>query len=353
MITFLVLLIIAWLYDKKSTFVVTVSSCFFWLIFLLFDGDYLFDNWLESDMKRYYEESPYKVGIFPSERWLWYVINYLVYNDFLGIVFIRLINVPIIALFFGSVAKLFKQKGLLLYFALPYVFYLGTLNIRDLLILLILVKFAQSSGSLLTMFWIVVLSTLRSFLIPLTGIKYFKRIRLKTVMFVVIIGCIGFYLSRDRISFLIEGITSGFFQQRMLEADLPNELRNSVNSPVKFYFFAVLRYVFTPFPNSLLTRLLDGTAPVIPELLRVLHQILYYVYLLYLLTNANYIRRVWMKLSYDLKSFLFILFMHAPIYAFYLFGGQHQRTKVPFQLAIFLFCVLIYDYRRSKNKTVY
>ena len=116
------------------------------------------------------------------------------------------------------------------------------------------------------------------------------------------------------------------------------------NNLVKTYSFAALRFLITPLPHSLFSRLInDGGTKygTYSEILRFIHQLVYFYILGYLIYNIKHILPTITNFSSKQKLLLYSYLAYLPIYSFYNLGGVHQRTKVPFQIAVILIFLFI------------
>ncbi|MDD2496317.1 MAG: hypothetical protein PHE29_14155, partial [Tissierellia bacterium] len=119
---------------------------------------------------------------------------------------------------------------------------------------------------------------------------------------------------------------------------------------LKDFAISSVAYVATPFPHSIFIRLLNGGTQqwgVIDDLIRFCNQLIYYCLLIYLFYNMRYLKTILKSLN-KVQAIVIIAFLsYWPIYSFHLYGAVHQRLKLPFQIVVFLFAILIFQYKRK------
>ncbi len=310
-------------------------------------------------------------------RLLWYYINYLIlnYDTLFGDVVLKVINIPISAGALILLWYLFKKNNsiFLLPIFLVYYPYMATLNIRDMLI-----YFFTISGAVSIPFNNK--KNLPFFIISLLGLYY---LRLSQAMLLFTLSVVFHLVSDIRLSrgdfraFFMKNkgliVTAVFvcvvfvyfnsqFQTNLSwgehlfgserEIYLEKADRNPYatgNLPRDLVVYG-LRYIFTPLPTSVLRHWRQGRSyewGTTEVFLRLINQISYYGLLLYLLINCKYIGKVLRGLKVKELVLLSIFFCYFPIYSIYLYGQGHQRTKLPFQIVVFIVALLIWQYKKN------
>jgi len=123
----------------------------------------------------------------------------------------------------------------------------------------------------------------------------------------------------------------------------------------RIYNLAVggLRYILTPLPTSLAKRLMHGGGKFgfTDDLVRVIHQTLYFYIMGYIIFNYKLIIP-FIKSMREVQIFVMLtLLSNLAIYSFLAFGGTHQRTKFPFQLAVFIIYLTIKKLKFANGNT--
>lgn len=307
-------------------FVSLILLLFHYVFSVIFDYTFLY-----SDEQYYYYS--YDIVLTDKSRRLFAFINKLYSEDILGLIFVKTFNIPVVA----STIILLSQKMSLSPFKLllwnPYLFALAILNLRDALILYILVlgivyikniiKLAAVSSVLLSLRPL-------SLIIPLGNFIVAKRRNLFIIsacilILILIYGELSNYTYAIKWYFSEEG-----FLSRLERTGQSEFYRGSVT---KSYIYGVVRYIFTPIPFSLLRELFSGNVSgygIVHDVLRILNQFLYYYILLIFFYNSLRIRDVIVRFW----PFLILAGFFLLVYGFYNLGGGHQRIKLPFQLIL-------------------
>lgn len=301
--------------------ILLLAHYFFCLIF-----DYTF---LYSDELYYYNS--YDTVLTDKGRRLFGFINMLYNYDILGLFFVKTFNIAIVA----SIIILLSRKMSLSPFKLllwnPYLFALAILNLRDALILYILILgivYIKNIIKLATVTFPLLSLRPLSLIIPIANFIVTKRRNL-----LIVSACILF-------SILIYGELSNYtyaikwyfsekgFLSRLEKLGQSELYRGSVT---KSSIYGVVRYIFTPIPFSLLRELFSGNVSgygLVHDVLRILNQFMYYLVLVRFFYNSSRIRDVILKFW----PFLILAGFYVLVYGFYNLGGGHQRIKLPFQL---------------------
>jgi len=337
-------------------------------------------DFMISDGFRYYNKP--EEWIVDIDRALWGYMNYFVkYIDIGGDFFIKILNVPILMIALYLLRSVFYKIKNPFWFALacPSLLSLTVLNLRDVLIWVMAftaIKFyfkKSAIGTTIFIFASVMLYMLRPFMLvtALMGVFLFDVIfidkklkisrasiaakRIGVMMLFVISSVLVYPFVKDKMeTYLYNGrwlLESGY-------ADIARnkgvgDLVDSSNVP-KALGFAVVRYVMTPQPDSIVRRLMEKELEASPygvssEILRFVNQVFYYVLLLYLALNVRNAVSTIYTLNSTQKAVLFWLFIFLPIYSFVHFGGSHQRLKLPFQLMVFLIASYVFLLKRESS----
>ena len=319
-----------------------------------------------------------------NSRLLWLQINEWILNDDISLdkFVLKIINIPIAA---GLLLLLWfmydkNRKIFLLVLILPYLPFLATKNLRDIAILFVAALAISSFHSqkplhvLISMFSLVALFFLRPFAaffiiviflaqLAYLFVKYVTELKVQKVfakkifllLLVLLILLPGALVT-------VESRITQYFDQFIyatgegLDARTEgrvgsNEFYNSGNTGRDF-IIASVRYVFTPMPFSFFLRVLYGERTewgLLDDIVRLLNQVMYYILLCYILINARFIWDAFRQISLSGKTFICYLLTYWPIYSFYLYGVSHQRLKLPFQIAIFLLSLAIYEQKRRSQ----
>lgn len=108
------------------------------------------------------------------------------------------------------------------------------------------------------------------------------------------------------------------------------------------------KYVLAPIPTSLLTRIVRGGSAqwgMVDDVVRTIHQTSYYAILAFLAIRWRHWLRALRALTRGQVMLLATLFLYLPVYSIYHFGLGHQRIKIPFQLAVVLFAIVVHRAR--------
>jgi len=373
MIVFLILTFYVFIKCDKMLFTIMYCASFTFLAFFLFEVGLTNVEYLASDEYRFFHLSEIYLQE-ENDRTLWLYINVLLKNyDLFGEYFIKLLNIPLCVYLIHKVNSIFDIKNkLIVYLLAPYIIVLSISNLRDVLIFISTIHFCLALEKLKTiniknliylLFSAFLLFTLRPIILFVSiGLyltvnfkKYFKNIFKKPIniifIFLIFLSIISYssaYINQILYNgsyFLTQGLalkseTKGFNQYFY-----PNNL------PLTFSY-ASLRYVFTPMPTSIVERLFSDhfyKHGIISEIVRLFHQLIYFYLLFFMFFNLKKIYRLLKNLNSLYKLILLNLLVYMPIYTLYAFGGVHQRTKFPFQLALIIIYVL---YQQKKKNLI-
>lgn len=364
--------------NKKLFFVVYLISTIVFTTFLLETG--LFNiQYLVSDELRYFQLAEQYIAE-GNERSLWLYINlFLKEFDFLGAWYVKIINIPISVILIDRLNKIFKLKNkLFLLIICPFIVVMSLSNLRDLLILLTTlyvcrylheglkgskygwIKLIICCMALLSLRPIFLFISLFIFALIKFVHKPFKDIRPLTIISFFLLGLIVFFQSSNYINSTL--YNANYLFEKGLELKAEEKGFSDYFDPNNYFstfFYAFLRYLVTPFPTSLISRFLSDHFFIHGrtfELVRILHQINYFLIAIISIWNFKVIFKIFISLSSLQKLILFNLISYFPVYSIYAFGGVHQRTKLPFQIALAILLILYYENRKiihsRKNKFI-
>jgi len=376
MILFIALLLVGYVFfvnNYKKTGILPLFVVFlplvFYLLFVVEVGISQLD-YLSSDEVGYWNFDFTKIDIGNIDRLYWYVVNYIVKNlDIGGKLAIKLINIPLLLITLYLLRKMFfsDNRIFLIIFLLPYFGILATKNLRDISLLLFIIatfyfRYYQPRILLFILFSLLMLITRPVVgmltLLIIEGSRLLKLINLKSFFFhlkvkkmvllyvffigILLVAIFSIPYVRKRINsytYYVEYYTVGDGYQKRIESRADFSTGNIIGD----YTLGAIRYIVTPIPTSLIGRIIFGNNSswgILDDIIRLIHQVFYYYFLLYVFLNARYIYIKLRQLEPAAKQLLLLLIMYLPMYTFYGFGVSHQRNKLPFQLAIFLLFII-------------
>jgi len=372
LILYLIFYFIAILLYKNDLHTLILISVISHLVLL----SYLFE--VEFGNVDYYLSDGYQYINYPEDwikeldRAAWGYLNYFEkYYDIFGVVFAKFINIPLILVFNKLLQNLFREKLLNfnIIFLLPYYFYLGISNLRDVLIMIVILVVMLTFNKkelkykLISSISLLLLYVLRPFIAGITFLvisyyllkpylknNYISRIFYSSIAIMVIY--IFYTIFQTKIlqySYNFKYYIGEGLQDRVVARKA--EVLGEVNSYL-FWVKAHLRYIFTPMPQSLFLSSFNNEPlnyGLTSRVLRIINQLIYYGYFVYISLNLPKLLQIYRTLSSPMKSFLLICFSYLPIYSILHFGGVHQRTKLPFQVCIILIGCLIYRLNQTKK----
>lgn len=380
MIIFIVfsVVILIFFYKNKHDNVIQVLFFYYLAIFIftlkLFEYVFGQIDFFISDEIYYFEEATYNFfEVNDKERYLWLLLNYIFKNfDFFGEFGIKLINIPI-GLF--ALVALNRAYGINIspvsyVLFLPYLLVTFTFNLRDNLILLfsILLFISLDKVSIKNIWAVLLLSiglafTRPLFILLILSIFLFvkvmfsennssgKRSKGKLILLSAIFIGIGFFLIGQ---FLQEIVVKYYIN---LELMVNNNFENKTDeigyqlsgNIFKDLANSLFRFILAPLPHSLFKRLFEEITiwGITDEIVRIIHQSIYFFLLFYLIYNLKSFIVILKRMDHKRLMVTLFLLSQALIYSIYQLGGTHQRTKIPFQLAIFILCYLINNYKKE------
>lgn len=306
-----------------------------------------------------------------SERYLWYFINYWVlnYDLSLGGLALKLINIPLFVGLIFSLKKIFaSNKVAWIPIILPYTAFTAIFNFRDIPILClsalaVYCYFKEPKEPIICILSLIALYLLRPFtamamVILLTMnefIQFFKRLkngklRFGVLLLIIPLGLLWNTVQDKVLNYYQYLIYTTFGAEAVSRAAVASNGLASGNIFVDFPI-SLMRYIFTPFPTSVLARLLEGGSEMwgfVDDIVLLVNQLGFYIILIYLVFNVKWV----VKTIKRLPRMIFYLFasylIYWPIYSFHLYGVTHLRQKIMFQIVLFLIALLT-----SKHKKEY
>jgi hypothetical protein len=311
-----------------------------------------------------------------DNRFLWYFINYLILNyDIAGTLFLKLINVPILISTLVLLARIFQSNKIFnALFFLPYLAFMTIYNLRDILILFVLIisvySYYNKSYIKMTISSMILFYLRPQYVFIIFGIIVFisiilskkekkkktqltlKKIITLPIFILLIILLIG--ANYNRLSTVIDKNMIAFERHINNEAEFIDRMKRTgaTGNIIKDLPISMLKYTFSPLPTSLFQRIINGGDSqwsLTDDIVRLINQCGYYLLLGYLVIHYKYFKRVIFSLDNMQLSIILILFSYMPIYSFYLYGVMHQRLRLPFQVMIYLFAIKIYEYRKKRR----
>jgi len=373
LIVYLVFYLFAFILYKKKIFTLISLSIIAHLVLVFFIFEVGLGNvdYYISDGFQYINNP--EDWITDIDRATWGYINYFEkYYDVFGVYFAKFINIPLILIFNKLLQNLFQRNlwNINIILFLPYYFYLGISNLRDVLIMIVLLLVIsnfnkkEQKHKILTFVFLLTLYTLRPFIAVITLIvlsyywskrrmnkNYLSKAFYLSLAFGFIFLCYLVFQSRiSQYTYNLQYYLSEGLSDRVIGRDA--EQLGDPTSPL-FWVKAHLRYIFTPMPHSLAINLLEHSSDLkyglTSRVLRIINQLIYFGFIIYIFINFKKILKVLRTLSIPMKSFLLVCFTYMPIYSIFHFGGVHQRTKLPFQVCIIIIGCLIYKFNKTKK----
>lgn len=367
MILFLTLSIIVFLKCDKQLFFVVYSFCILYLIYFLFEVALTNIEYLTSDGYRYFHLAEVYLAEDP-ERFVWISINYFLKKfDLFGEFFCKIINIPLSVYLLHKINLIFDIRNkFILFFLAPFIIVLSVSNLRDLLILIATIHLCIGLNNLKTktqrnLIYLFVsalfLYNLRPILLFasisiffIVNFRYYIKNKINLIFVILLFSSLVYFSSAYIEKIIYNG--TYFFAEGIVERAGINgfEYFYPDNLPLTFSY-ASLRYILTPMPTSIIERLFSDYSHKygnFSEIIRFFHQTIYYFVLIFTFFNWRKIWSFLKKLNSLNKLILLNFLVYMPIYSVYAFGGVHQRTKFPFQLALIIIYIL---YRQLKKNS--
>lgn len=357
--------------DRKNGFFLVAMVLFFGLLCLVFQ---IYEYQTFSTLLYKTDEQTYidlaSKDIDDLARSLWILINkYFFYIEPTSNYYImKMVNIPILMIF-SYYFYLFldsKKHALLLIVFVPYLFVMSVSNLRDLLILFSIVSFfyflKKRAYSISVVFFFLLLFlrplmailSISSLLLVLFFMSNFK-FRNKFLYFVVslLFFIFAYILIKDYIVSYFNYYT--YLYDNSGDVDARGVVASGFN--IKDFSYALLTYIATPMPHSLIERIVDGGSEIwgiTDDVFRAIGQVLYYI----MIASIVFITAIKPKKSIEkiklvpveLKALILTFILYAPIYAIHLSGITHQRLKVPFQIAVFIIFIILFFKVNHENE---
>jgi len=388
MITVFILFLIASIvfvkHYKKTSIYPLLSIIISFLIFSLFILEVEFSHieYFASDEITYFATDLNLLQNY--NRLFWYGINYFLSNfDLYGKLSLKIINIPFLFFSLYLLWKIFNFNNQIFFIViiLPYIPLIATKNLRDILILFLIIStfyLYEKENKWRIVLPIVTLFFLRPFIgiilfslvifdhylkpIMKTSVKisllkpaiYINLYILKYIAYTILVVYIFF-----SIPFIKNRINSYwlYFSYYTSEKGISEKQENrraiQTGNYIKDYTIGGLRYAFTPLPTSLLYRMLSEEKTVwgkVDDVTRIINQTSYYFLILLVVLNYRSIYNNFKNLKPSAKLLIIALLLHLPVYTFFGYGVGHQRIKIPFQLAIFLLFSIMNSRVKLENK---
>lgn len=344
---------------------------------LLFSLQHLFGftDFFISDEKLYVELGRESSLRSLSDRYLWILINGVVLrHDWApGGVPLKLLNLPLLAVTVVLLWRIFRRNDRILWLpvVLPYLAYTAIFNLRDIAIHLSTVSFVYliehedrrlHPAALLPLAALYLLRPIMALLMALLygAVVVFSRLRLlksarlprrgwlaMLAVLVVFAAVQQPVVERiQRYQTWVAFITGEGFESRVERRGLQEQYVSG--SWTRRMGIAAVRYTATPIPTSLVSRMIAGEPHqwgVLDDLIRFFHQVSYYLLGVFIIIRYKSLIAALRTLDRRGALVLLALFSYLPLYSFYHFGVTHQRSKIPFQIAVFLLAALTHRYR--------
>ncbi|MGZ9897680.1 hypothetical protein [Shewanella gaetbuli] len=309
-------------------------------------------------------------------RALWHFLNDLIYITGGGYSFAnKLLALPFVILIQLVTYIAFDRNKafLLLMLACPYFIYIGTMDLRDTLI--VLLCFSSLYAAVHKRYYVLLLSILlliflRPFAIILVLIPIILFVLLfrKKVSFSKKVGGLIFIsIMSVCISVIFSSIIDSYIYrvEYLLTAENATSLKGEpMDLSPRGVLIYILTWVFTPLPSSLLDRLLESGGHAVfgltDDLVRLLHQIIYFSCLTYVVVNFRYfISSLFIGyrfLSEEANKFYQLLLAFTLswsfVYILFTLGAAHSRIKIVFTYFVVISAVCIFK-EKAYNRIRY
>lgn len=315
------------------------------------------------------------------DRHLWILLNAAVLRfdwSLFGLP-LKLISLPLLALLTTFLWRIFDRDRLVWWIPLllPYMAYTATFNLRDTAILTATagtVFLLDGTGRYRRPFFVLALAALYLLRPPIavlsaavwlailvaSGLRRIAkgRIPLKAIavvggaLLVVAVLFSGPMLDRaHRYYVWYEYAVGEGFAERALDRGLESGFASA--SWGNRVVVGAGRYVLAPIPTSLMMRILRGGSAqwgLVDDLIRLIQQLSYYAIIAFLIVRWRSWVPALKSLSRGQVMLLAALVLYLPVYSIYHFGLGHQRIKIPFQLAVFLFAIVVHRARKRHGQ---
>jgi hypothetical protein len=312
-----------------------------------------------------------------SDRYLWVLVNAVVlrYDWSAYGLPLKLINLSFLALLVALVWRIFDRDRLVwcIPVVMPYVAYLATFNLRDTAIVTATagcvflldrprpvqrIFFIPALAALYLLRPPLALASAAIWLVIIAAPSLGRIVRGRIPLKAMVVAGAAFLLAVfvfaepvlgrvDRYYAWAGYVLGEGFAERALDRGLETEFVSG--SWRRRIVVGAGKYMLAPIPTSLLTRIVRGGSEqwgMVDDVVRTIHQTSYYAMLAFLVIRWRYWTRAFGALSRGQVMLLAALFLYLPIYSVYHFGLGHQRIKIPFQLAVVLFAIVVHRVRK-------
>lgn len=300
-----------------------------------------------------------------NDRWLWFFLTQLVSNtDPTGGLFSKLISLPLIPMILFLFYRIVGDKlALIVFFIMPYSLYIMQTALRDSFIVALALSFIFLSGKpikdnviylivliaaifLLRPFFVVLLilsSILAHYIVSLYYSSLSQKLitSVKYILISLLTIIIVYLLFKSKLDQYLRNITYFYEHGLLIDSD-----KTAIQPSLSFDYFSysIIRYVFTPFPSSLIERILSSDVTqfgYLDDLVRVFNQASLLFLLMYLIIRFKSVIFFFKKLPMEPVKLTFIIFvfLNSILYSLYYAGGGHSRLKVFLFLGVFMIFV--------------
>lgn len=305
-----------------------------------------------------------------QERLVWLILNEIIKVDpiYSEYYISKFLNVPMLVLLPVVLSKVFESKNeaILTLIFLPYIFYMGTLNLRDIFACMlsysiIYFSFKEISSvrkliivSILMIlllhvrwFYIAICMVSISFVYFSSKVKKNIAILSLPILFISLFLWVNWFVTNSTwLGYLLE---NGFYNR---------DESFSVFVTGNFIYDSImgmLRYIFAPIPSSIFIRLFEhnNAFNFLEDILRLLNQTCYFVAMIYLISNTKLLLKVIKSKGHGYYAFALFSFAHILFYGIYFLGVTHQRVKLPFQMFVVSLALFVFIERRKIDESTF
>ncbi|ELB2966995.1 hypothetical protein QI724_004498 [Vibrio parahaemolyticus] len=336
---------------------ITLSS------FMVFGDFYLF-----SDEAFYWFADG--LDLAKQERLIWLILNEVIKVDpiYSEYYISKFLNVPMLVLLPVVLSRVFKSKNVAIFtlIFLPYIFYIGTLNLRDIFAFILsyliiyfsfkemtlirkLITISILMMLLLHVRWFYIAICIVSISFVYLSLKVNKNITILSlpVLLISLFLWVNWFVTNSAwLGYLLE---NGFYNRDESFSSLVtgNFLYDSV--------MGMFRYILAPIPSSIFIRLFehDNAFNMFEDLLRFLNQTCYFFAIFYLIWNARSLFSVIKSKGHSYCAFTLFSLAHIPFYGVYFLGVTHQRVKLPFQMFVVSLALFVFIERKKNYENTF
>lgn len=298
-----------------------------------------------------------------KDRYLWFLLTgFISESDFTGGLFNKLISLPLIPAviyFFKKITN--DHRAVYLFAFLPYFLFIMQTALRDGLIVTISLAFIYLTSKKLkkTIFYLsillILIFLLRPFYLALllssTFISYYivnnvgesfvikLRSGLLHLILITLVAIATYFIFKGKFDQYIR--TLMYYYEFGLILD---EGKSTVTPSfsLHYFFYAVVRFIFTPLPSSLLERIMSGDVTqfgYVDDIVRMINQIIVLSIIFYIIFNFRFVPGYLRELTRNFTQLSFLIFvaLNTIIYSLYYAGGGHSRLKIVLFLGLLVF----------------